>query len=249
MTFFLLLIFKSTILKSQLQDFPFSLFELTPKIRYISILKSPKITEINQLTPFNNPMIEAPLLSIIKRKILSKRRPTHRTIRVKTQITTSLSIPTERITRVCRKRGRTIKKGHKSMKIDLNQMMTPLILNQLSRNDNTGLKDSIFSDSYEDSDKFGPFATVIKELLLEAKDMARKRYYEGSNLNERGYHERVLSPTHVIYRDMEGNEVKGAEKGLGSLLENVLEEIIENKHKEEIVNRLDELIGNRINIV
>ena len=249
MTFFLLMIFKSATFQSPFQDFPLSLFELTPQIKSISILKSPEQTEIQQLIPFKNPITENSLFSIIKRKILHKKRATHRTIRVTTRITTSMRIPTKRITRMCRKRARIIKKGRKSLKIDLNQIISPLLLNQLSGNNNPDLNDSIFSDSYEDSDKFGPFATVIKELLLEAKEMAKKRYYEGSNLEEKGYHERVLSPTHIIYREAQGNQNKEGLKGLGALFENVLEKIIEHKQKEEVINHLDEFIGNRINIV
>ena len=88
-----------------------------------------------------------------------------------------------------------------------NQLNPGEVLTELIDVENNRNKHQIFSESYQNAHEFGPFATVIKELLLEAREMARERYYEGSNLNENEYHERVLYPTVVVYRDENGNDL------------------------------------------
>ena len=103
----------------------------------------------------------------------------------------------------------------------------------------------VFSEYYENEHEFSPFAQVLKELIKEAKEFAEREYHEGSELSPESYHEKVLSPTVIIFRNKDGQKYNTNESGDQESVPEIIEKILENlvKGNEEKKN-LKQIIEN-----
>lgn len=189
-------------------------------------------------------LVDEPISEYIKQNTRKSNR--NKRLKITTRTTTTVSFEPNR-----KKRKRNAKKPkfipnfdfEKSKKNILDQIGSLFFLSDKTQNED---HNRIFSDSYEDAHTFGPFATIIKELLLESREMARQKYYEGTNLDENDYNEKVMEPILISIRDdqeyPDGNQddeepdcddsknISFEQKAI-PILEGIVDEILGHKQK------------------
>jgi hypothetical protein len=182
----------------------------------------------------------------LSKKILKSRlrRPK---VEITTKITTTVTLPKRRTRRIRKHRVSVVSKTCRSSQNLAPELVAPTLLQSLLGEIPQERGDRIFSDRYENAHEFGPFATVIKELLLEAKEAARERYYEGSIADEDSYHVKTLAPTQVIFRDEEGDGLHLEEEG--SAASNPMLPLIQSIIKSITGSRNNQGLGKGFNIV